>query len=346
MADPWRRVPLPRPLLAAFLGVLLVCVLFAGCGPFGASAPATPTAGTGGGVDGTPGAGTPANTLTYTALGASDGIGIGTIDPRDDNWPSVLAGDLGQTLPAGDSVHLVNLGIPGATLAVAAKMELPVALGAHPNLVTVWLAVNDFAGNVPQDTYADQLRSLLAALRTETHAQVFVADLPDLTLLPYFAGQDPTTLRARVAAWNVETADVVAAAGVRLVDLFAGWRALAQHPEYVSFDGLHPSTAGAAALAGVFAAAIHASSALAALTASNTLASAAVHPAFLPLRPLSVLSASCANSASSANSATSAVPNSGVLPLCAPSAPSGGPRFCILIVDLSGFPLPRVGTTG
>jgi lysophospholipase L1-like esterase len=189
-------------------------------------------------------------TLTYVALGASDGAGIGTEDPAEDNWPTVLSVELGSR------IHLINLGIPGATVADAQRMELPVALSAHPDLVTVWLAVNDYVDGVPLGTYTQELGALLGELRHGTHARLFVGDLPDLTLLPYFSADDPVALRQTVRDWDAATAAVCAAQGAHLVDLGAQWSDLAEHPEYISADGLHPSTVGALALAEVFDSAI------------------------------------------------------------------------------------------
>ncbi len=188
--------------------------------------------------------------LTYVAIGASDAFGVGTGDPKHDNWPTVLAQDLG-----GD-VHLINLGIPGITVEGARNEELPIAIDAHPDVVTVWLAVNDMAASVPLDTYRQQLGALLSSLKQHTQAQIFVGNLPDLTLLPYFSGSNQAILSATVRAWNAAIAEVVAANGATLVDLYSGWHELALHPEYLAVDGLHPSTVGAQRLAQVFASVI------------------------------------------------------------------------------------------
>jgi acyl-CoA thioesterase-1 len=188
--------------------------------------------------------------VTYIALGASDAFGIGTYDPNDDSWPAALAGDL------GGSVHLINLGIPGATAAQAVQEQLPIALDSRPNIVTVWLAVNDLADGVSLDDYARQLSALLTQLHVRTHARVYVGNLPDLALLPYFANQDPTALRTRIGEWNVRIAAICAETGAHLVDLSGYSAQLAQNPQYISRDGLHPSNEGAAALARVFAQAI------------------------------------------------------------------------------------------
>jgi acyl-CoA thioesterase I len=188
--------------------------------------------------------------LTYVAIGASDSVGVGTEDPDRDSWPTVLSELLGQ------NVHLINLGIPGATVAEAQRAELPIALASNPTVVTVWLAVNDLAAGVPVTTYQQQLGALVTSLKRGTHARIFVADLPDLTELPFFAQQDLPALAASIRQWNAAISAVCAQDGATLVDLFSGWRELANHPEYIAGDGLHPSTIGAQRLAQVFAAAV------------------------------------------------------------------------------------------
>src|SRR5262249_39194203 len=51
--------------------------------------------------------------LSYAAIGASDAFGIGTDSPQTESWPAVVAHRLSATS------HLINLGIPGATVALA-----------------------------------------------------------------------------------------------------------------------------------------------------------------------------------------------------------------------------------
>ena len=189
-------------------------------------------------------------TLTYVAIGASDAFGVGTRDPDRESWPTLLAARL------GDHVHLINLGIPGETADQALLDELPIALDAKPNVVTIWLSVNDFAAGVSLGTYTQQLDSLLASVKRGTHARVVVGNLPDLTLLPRFADYRADTLRADIQRWNAAIADLCSRDGATLVDIYQGWRELATHPEYISGDGLHPSTLGAQRLAELFAAAI------------------------------------------------------------------------------------------
>ena len=187
---------------------------------------------------------------TLVVMGASDAYGVGTSDPDRDNWPTSLSRQL------RGRIHLVNLGVPGITLARAATQELPIALDARPDVVVMWLAVNDFAANVSLTTYSSQLRSAIHSLRTQTSARVYVANLPDLTALPYLARGDQQALAARIADWNAAIATACAQEGATLVDLFSDWQELRAHPEYISDDGLHPSTLGAQRLAEIFRQAI------------------------------------------------------------------------------------------
>jgi lysophospholipase L1-like esterase len=180
----------------------------------------------------------------YVAIGASDSYGVGTDDPATESWPAVLA----RHLPPG--THFVNLGVPGILLHRAVEVELPVALDAHPTLVTVWLAVNDLAAGVPLPRYRHDLDTLLGALRRMTHARVLIADVPDLALLPAFAGHPG--LAPVVAAWNAAIAAAARAHGAILVDVYARWRDLALHPEYVGPDGLQPTAEGYRRLAELF----------------------------------------------------------------------------------------------
>jgi len=185
--------------------------------------------------------------LTYVALGASDTFGTGTEDPYTQNWPTDLVGLLKQ------HVHLINLGIPGITLHDALTSELPIALDAHPALVTVWLAVNDLATQVPVADYTHDLNTLLSRLQTAApHARIAVGNVPDLTSVPFFYGVNPVELRAQITTYNAAIAGVVRKHHVLLVDLSAQGYNLQTHPEYISSDGLHPNSLGYDKLAELF----------------------------------------------------------------------------------------------
>ncbi|GAC1568063.1 MAG: hypothetical protein NVS3B14_16050 [Ktedonobacteraceae bacterium] len=186
--------------------------------------------------------------ITYAALGASDTFGIGTDDPYAENWPT----DLAQLLGASH-IHLINLGIPGITMHDALGLELPVALDAHPDLVTIWLGVNDIADNVQVGSYTRDLNTLLTRLRANSpHARIAIANIPDLTLLPFFKVFDQQALRQQIQAYNTAIASNAQHHQAILVDLTQQSYNLQLHPEYISSDGLHPTDIGYRQLAKLF----------------------------------------------------------------------------------------------
>lgn len=198
----------------------------------------------------TPAAGPP---LRYVALGASDTVGAGALDPARDGWVGVLH----AAMPTG--TQLVNLGVNGARAHDALEQSLPVAIDARPDVATVWLAANDFNAGVSLDAYRRDLDRILAALQAAGTRWILVGNLPDLVLLDLFGGAGAgERISAEVRKWNAEIADVARAHDAVLVDLFAASPGYAGHPEFVSPDGGHPSRAGYAALADIFGTALRA----------------------------------------------------------------------------------------
>jgi lysophospholipase L1-like esterase len=186
--------------------------------------------------------------ITYVAIGASDSFGIGTNDPYNENWPTDL-----MNLMGANRIHLIDAGIPGILTHDALSLELPIAIDARPSLVTIWLGVNDIAAGVPASSYAQDLNTLLSGLRTAaSNALIAIANIPDLTLLPYFTRFDPQQLSRVVQAYNAALAIAAQRCHAILVDLTPQNYNLQAHPEYVSNDGLHPNNIGYQQLAKLF----------------------------------------------------------------------------------------------
>ena len=216
--------------LVLFLAIATALTLLLGCQTTNSTAEAEP-----------PGA--------YVAMGASDTVGVGAKNPATENWAArVHAG-----LPEG--TQFVNLGISGATLRDVLQQELPPALDARPRLVTLWAGVNDLRAQVPLPTYLQQLDTVLSQLKQVKSSAdgaaptIIVLNLPDLRRLPVFQVADQRAVDQAVRQWNAAIADVVQRHGAVLVDLYAHGPDLSAHPEYISVDGFHPSTAGYQALA-------------------------------------------------------------------------------------------------
>ena len=202
----------------------------------------------------------------YVVVAASDAVGYGSDDPATDAWPEVLR----RTALPRDA-RLVNLGIPGATVAVALEQELAAALAEQPDVALVWLSVNDLVAQVPPAVYEQQLATLVGALRRGGATRVLVGNTPPLERLPIFSTFDadpdhvdpalphPEVVKAAVDAYNAAIGRVAAAEGAEVVDLHAAGSA-AHTARYghslISEDGFHPSTAGHRAVASAFSMAL------------------------------------------------------------------------------------------
>ncbi len=203
--------------------------------------------------------------IVYAAVGASETYGIGADDRYRQAWPQLFYND---ALPS--SATLYNFGIPGETTAGALTDEVPAALKLHPQLVTVWLNVNDLVQGVSPSAYASQLQQLVHALRQGGRARVLVANLPDLRQLPAYracAQSDGTNaacplpsslvpsaaqLGALIGEYNSAIARVVTAEGATLVNLSSDSATIAQHPDWISADGFHPNQLGYLQVARIF----------------------------------------------------------------------------------------------
>lgn len=185
--------------------------------------------------------------ITYIAIGASDTYGIGTDDPQTQSWPVDLSNKL------GNDVRLVNLGVPGVHADSALHVEVPIALDTHPDLITISLAVNDLADNVPLADYTRSMDNILTQVQKLTpHTRIVVANVPDVTLIPRFQNANAQELHTRINAYNTAIATLVQRHHVLLVNLYARWQDLANHPDYISDDGFHPNAFGYAAIATIF----------------------------------------------------------------------------------------------
>lgn len=186
--------------------------------------------------------------MLYVAVGASDTVGVGTADPQREAWPRVFL----HTALSADTRYR-TFATSGATVATALQRQVPKAVELQPDVVTVWLNVNDLVRFVPAETYESQLRMAVRRLRRGGRATVLVANTPAVEQLPVVASYGISTdlVRSAVEAYNAAIERVVQAEGAQLVDLHSP----RIEADFVAADGFHPSPAGHAAVAAAFAAA-------------------------------------------------------------------------------------------
>lgn len=186
--------------------------------------------------------------ITYAAIGASDVVGTGAKDPPHESWINVLHG----MMPEG--TKLVRLGRGGITLGEANRMEVPEAVEAQPDVITMWNVVNDATHGISLTTYLNDLTAALDKLTGETQAQIVLLNMPDITVVMNgLPASQKDLIRGGIEQWNRAIGETAARYGdrVHVVDLFPVSEEVLDHREYISGDNFHPSSAGYRRLAEV-----------------------------------------------------------------------------------------------
>ena len=207
--------------------------------------------------------------LMYVAVGASETFGIGASDPLREAWPRVFHR---TALPRRAS--FVNLGVPGATVADALIREARRAARLKPDIVTVWLNVNDILSGVRAKTYERDLVKLLKLVSTNQETTLLIANTPPLEWLPSYRACRPNpppgapecnlgftwprrkVIDRLIGRYNAAIERAAASVEASVVDLHAATLGLLRRGEgadLVSGDGFHPSTEGHKEVAKVFA---------------------------------------------------------------------------------------------
>jgi acyl-CoA thioesterase I len=234
----------------------VICAAFVACSAAPA-AQSSPTRGPTTSPSGPPASptATASSGIKYVAIGASDTVGVGANDPAKGSWPAIVA----ARLPAGSPPY-TNLGVAGSLTLQAVSQQLPGAIAQRPNVISIWLAVNDLNATIEPASFADSLRQIVDGLVQKTGATIFVGNVPDLRAVPVYAGADKARLFAGIQAYNDAIAAIAARNPdrVKVVDLFTGSAALVSTGT-VSQDGFHPSDEGYQLIADRFASAMRAS---------------------------------------------------------------------------------------
>lgn len=249
-------------------------------------------------AEGSPTGPSPSNGVSYTAIGASDGVGVGssvlcvpfTDCPDGTGWVQGLH----RRLKQGGEAKLTNLSVPSAVLSPAI-MALGQRVGRDhlgnfltnqsPFTATDSTVVTVFAGGNDANTIATAVRNQIggddfrayidqqvnqwgadyAALLTQIrgrapNARIVLLNLPNLAGAPYVSrnSQFERQILQRVAVGLSERANALAGANVRVVDLLCDARIL--DPANFASDGFHPNDRGYGILADLAYAAATASS--------------------------------------------------------------------------------------
>ncbi|MGY5884565.1 SGNH/GDSL hydrolase family protein [Modestobacter lacusdianchii] len=158
----------------------------------------------------------------YIALGDSFTEGLSDPDPGTPDafrgWADRLAGHLAAASPAGE-VEYANLAIRGRLLAQVLDEQVPVALAAGPDLVSLVAGGNDLLRpGVDPDRLAADLESAVVAFR-EAGADVLLATGVDPRQTPIIR-----RTRGRVAVFNAHLWSIAGRHGAVVLDQWgAAW---------------------------------------------------------------------------------------------------------------------------
>ncbi len=175
----------------------------------------------------------------YVAIGDSLTEGLGDTPWPGDvprGWADRLAQHL--TMQAGRPIHYANLAIRGQKAAQVRESQLPVALAARPDLVSITAGMNDLMRvSVDLDSVGSHLDHMAHQL-ADAGVVTVLAPMPDMTgLLPVGA-----RIKGRVDALNGILAEVARERGALLAPLPP--REVFGRPAAWSSDRLHLSPLG------------------------------------------------------------------------------------------------------
>jgi lysophospholipase L1-like esterase len=177
----------------------------------------------------------------YVALGDSLTEGVG--DPVGRalrGWAALLAAALDAAAPG---LQFSNLARRGAVLGQLRAEQLPAAVDAAPDLVTLVIGVNDVLtpGAFSEPRFAADLEFTVAALRA-TGARVMLARLHDPGHRLRLPGRLGEGVRAKVAALNAAVDATAQRSDALVLDL--GARPEVRTAGVWSLDRLHPGEPG------------------------------------------------------------------------------------------------------
>lgn len=175
-------------------------------------------------------------------LALGDSYTIGTRVSPADRWVNGLARRLRAS---GHDLHEPAVVAASGWTSTRLLGEIEsVTTAADRDLVTLLVGANDaFQGRSP-GAFGATLRELVdraIGFAGDDPARVVLLTVPDYTLTPVGRENDPEEHAARLAAYNESIRSVAASSALRLVDLVPPSRLVADRPELVARDGLHPS---------------------------------------------------------------------------------------------------------
>jgi len=179
--------------------------------------------------------------LVYSALGDSLSSGVG-VETYEESFPYLLS----KYLAGNDyQVTLKNRSVPGAKSEDLLVGLLNGAISDNPDVVTLFIGVNDVHGDVSKEEFANNYEQILKRLTTETKARVYAINLPLIGANTLLLPPHNYLLDLRTKEFNEIIKNLASQYQVKYIDLYTTTRSLFKEPgDHYAADLFHPSALG------------------------------------------------------------------------------------------------------
>lgn len=181
------------------------------------------------------------NKFVYVAVGDSSVEGLGATSP-DRTYPAIIFQAIKKYYK---QAYFYNLGRLDSDAHDVIIEQLDKAISLTPDLVTISLGTNDIRHRRSIIEFEKDLQHILSRLKSETHAEIVINTIPDLSQAPAVRRMIKQFSKVLVKRFNNRITKQAEKNGAILVDLFEMTSMYAaSHPEMLSEDGFHPSDFG------------------------------------------------------------------------------------------------------
>jgi lysophospholipase L1-like esterase len=180
------------------------------------------------------------SSITYVALGDSLTAGVG-VDAYTSSYPYLLAKDIAK---GGAAVTLDPYAVPGVRSQYVIDNFLEKAIARDPDIVTLFIGINDIHGNVPASVFRKHYATILEALSQKTDAKIYAINLPYIGTSGLINAPMRYYFAWRIATYNEIIKELAAEYGATYVDLYAAQLPHELDPSYYAADAFHPNALG------------------------------------------------------------------------------------------------------
>ncbi len=176
----------------------------------------------------------------YVALGDSLTAGVG-VENYKNSFPYILS----KKMSSNGNVILKNRSVSGFKTEDLKKELLPLAIDDNPDIITLFIGVNDVHGRVSKENFKKNYEDIIKSLKDNTYAEIHIINLPfigsnRLILPPYNMYFD-----SRTQDFNKIIKELAQNYNLNYIDIYSDTKKeFKKSNDYYSKDLFHPSDKG------------------------------------------------------------------------------------------------------